>query len=631
MDEFLPSSDGYYYYHWHHVAFCVWWTVACTALDWIYLIAAVAFVSMWGEALHPTQRFSLRSVLRRFLLPWIFLLLLLLLVLVFLVWLPQNHNQRESNQRNEPQTALLPSSVVWILVVLYCTALVFLLVRNLHHTRTHIVEGGTMPDVLRHSSDSDSATSSSSCRPRVIVITGANAGIGKETVAGLVELLHPESTLFLLCRSVSKGHASIQDILSRRRQSTNSLPKLHVVECDLTSYASIRRAVLAIRAELPHNRKAVDAVINNAGVMLNDVSHTKQDGHETCLQANFLGPFLLTALFILSNNNNNITSAGTQDDVDTDDTVSNSGSHALIVLNLTSSTYQLATRTFDVHNMDALQWKAEASQSTNTSVASTPNQRRSKLGPPPSYSLFGQYAATKWCNILHSVYLSDRFGFTTIPSTATNAGALAVTTPPPPPRRDRGSRGTEIRSAAIHPGLVRTDVVRNMPWYLRFPNTVFAVVLQTLQKTPTQGAWCTIHVLFSFLAAAEEALPSTISTDKRGSAEETLTSTTAQTQLVDTTGIPSLRRKINNSETYYWVNRHPHTLTVDLQTVRQQADLAWSWATTQVGLSLEESNHLQALVGTEASDHTDSPADDEDCCVASASSTASSSHSKKLQ
>ena len=33
-----------------------------------------------------------------------------------------------------------------------------------------------------------------------------------------------------------------------------------------------------------------------------------------------------------------------------------------------------------------------------------------------------------------------------------------------------------------------------MPWYLRYPNQFFAAAVAALQKTPTQGAWCSAYL-----------------------------------------------------------------------------------------------------------------------------------------
>ena len=75
------------------------------------------------------------------------------------------------------------------------------------------------------------------------------------------------------------------------------------------------------------------------------------------------------------------------------------------------------------------------------------------------YTLFSQYAQTKLANILFAKELARRHN---------------------------------VQSWAVHPGLVRTDVVRNMPWYLYYPNIIFAVAIAALQKQPKQGAYTTV-------------------------------------------------------------------------------------------------------------------------------------------
>ena len=76
------------------------------------------------------------------------------------------------------------------------------------------------------------------------------------------------------------------------------------------------------------------------------------------------------------------------------------------------------------------------------------------------YTLFGQYAQSKLANILFTKELTKRYD--------------------------------KIRCYAIHPGLVRTTVVRNMPAWLLYPNIIFGVILATFQKKPQQGAYTSI-------------------------------------------------------------------------------------------------------------------------------------------
>lgn len=55
-------------------------------------------------------------------------------------------------------------------------------------------------------------------------------------------------------------------------------------------------------------------------------------------------------------------------------------------------------------------------------------------------------------------------------------------------------KGSKVTSNCVHPGLVRTEVTRNMNFFMRLGNQLFAPVLLALQKTPSQGAYCSIHV-----------------------------------------------------------------------------------------------------------------------------------------
>ena len=50
-----------------------------------------------------------------------------------------------------------------------------------------------------------------------------------------------------------------------------------------------------------------------------------------------------------------------------------------------------------------------------------------------------------------------------------------------------------VRSFCLHPGLVRTDVVRDMPWFLYYPNRLFSVFIAALQKTPRSGAYTSVY------------------------------------------------------------------------------------------------------------------------------------------
>ena len=45
----------------------------------------------------------------------------------------------------------------------------------------------------------------------------------------------------------------------------------------------------------------------------------------------------------------------------------------------------------------------------------------------------------------------------------------------------------------VHPGVVRTEVTRNMSWLMQLGNHLAAPIMSTMQKTPAQGAYCSVY------------------------------------------------------------------------------------------------------------------------------------------
>lgn len=121
---------------------------------------------------------------------------------------------------------------------------------------------------------------------RVAVVTGANSGIGFE--AALVLAQHG-AQLVLACRSTERA----QDAAQRISESGDGVAAPEVLELDLGSLASIRRAAQYLRERHPR----IDLLINNAGVM-NIPRGTTEDGFETQFGVNHLGHFALTGLLL---------------------------------------------------------------------------------------------------------------------------------------------------------------------------------------------------------------------------------------------------------------------------------------------------------------------------------------------
>ncbi|XP_055531684.1 retinol dehydrogenase 12-like [Wyeomyia smithii] len=123
------------------------------------------------------------------------------------------------------------------------------------------------------------------CDGKVIVITGANTGIGKETAK---ELLLRGGKVYIACRSLEKANQARLELAAETGSSN-----VHVRELDLSSLESVRKFAAGFLAE----ETRLDILINNAGVMACPKGLTK-DGFEQQLGVNHLGHFLLTNLLL---------------------------------------------------------------------------------------------------------------------------------------------------------------------------------------------------------------------------------------------------------------------------------------------------------------------------------------------
>jgi len=119
---------------------------------------------------------------------------------------------------------------------------------------------------------------------QTVVVTGANAGIGK---AAATELARRGAHVVMTARARARGEAARDDV---RRASGNG--EVDLLLGDFSSLDSVR--ALAAQADaLPR----IDVLVNNAGLMQSVRSETG-DGFETTFQVNHLAPFLLTTLLL---------------------------------------------------------------------------------------------------------------------------------------------------------------------------------------------------------------------------------------------------------------------------------------------------------------------------------------------
>ncbi|KAH7119643.1 hypothetical protein B0J11DRAFT_65405 [Dendryphion nanum] len=128
------------------------------------------------------------------------------------------------------------------------------------------------------------ATEIPSLASKVILITGANSGIGKQTALDLSK--HDPAQIWVAARSALSGQAAVDEIKT-------GAPEVDVrlVQLDLTSFESIKSAA----REILEGTKRLDILILNAGIMGGEPGVT-QDGYEKQFGTNHVGHALLLKL-----------------------------------------------------------------------------------------------------------------------------------------------------------------------------------------------------------------------------------------------------------------------------------------------------------------------------------------------
>jgi NAD(P)-dependent dehydrogenase (short-subunit alcohol dehydrogenase family) len=117
---------------------------------------------------------------------------------------------------------------------------------------------------------------------KLIVVTGANSGTGKEAARRLAQA---GAHVVLAVRTIAKGEQAREEILAAQPGA-----QLDVRRIDLADLASVAEFAGGLIADgVP-----VDVLVNNAGVMAPPTRHVTADGFELQFGSNFLGPFALT-------------------------------------------------------------------------------------------------------------------------------------------------------------------------------------------------------------------------------------------------------------------------------------------------------------------------------------------------
>ncbi len=127
-----------------------------------------------------------------------------------------------------------------------------------------------------------------SLKDKTILITGANAGIGK---AAAIQMAGLGATIVMACRPSERATRALEEI-----QTTSKSDKVALLLVDLSSQASIHR----FAAEYKQRFQRLDVLIHNAANF--DQTHKQPlltaDNVETIFATNHVGVFLMTHLLL---------------------------------------------------------------------------------------------------------------------------------------------------------------------------------------------------------------------------------------------------------------------------------------------------------------------------------------------
>jgi len=123
---------------------------------------------------------------------------------------------------------------------------------------------------------------------KVVVITGANGGLGKELATYAAA---KGATLYMICRSQERAEEARQEILQATSASADNIK---ILQANVGELAQVRKAV----AELQASEPKVDCLVCNAGALLNERTETSE-GHEVTFASHLLGgSYLLSQLLV---------------------------------------------------------------------------------------------------------------------------------------------------------------------------------------------------------------------------------------------------------------------------------------------------------------------------------------------
>uniref|UniRef100_A0A0E0QQ51 NAD-dependent epimerase/dehydratase domain-containing protein n=1 Tax=Oryza rufipogon TaxID=4529 RepID=A0A0E0QQ51_ORYRU len=157
-------------------------------------------------------------------------------------------------------------AVLWTVSLLYSYILLFFLRR-----------GAPVPRLRPMPEPDDDAARRRRRRP-VCVITGATSGLGKAAAAALAR----------------EGYHTVQQIRDQQPDA-----HLEAFQIDLSSYKSIKKFETSLNQWIKDSNMehSIQLLVNNAGILAKSYRIT-EDGLDEMIQANYIGPFVLTNILL---------------------------------------------------------------------------------------------------------------------------------------------------------------------------------------------------------------------------------------------------------------------------------------------------------------------------------------------
>ena len=196
---------------------------------------------------------------------------------------------------------------------------------------------------------------------KLCVVTGANSGIGRETVRAFAER---GAYVVMVCRNEQRARRAKRELVEQTGHTG-----LEVMLADLAIQYDIRQLAKQISGKF----EEVDILVNNAGIIADEREETI-DGMEKTLAVNHLAPFLLTNLLLPQ--------------------LKKAGSARIV--NVSSEVHRLGAQFFDIDDL----------------------QLRNNYSPTRAYGI------SKLCNIMFTHELAKRCGDSSLTANSLHPGVV---------------------------------------------------------------------------------------------------------------------------------------------------------------------------------------------------------------